>query len=111
MSKVGRGGLGRYSPEAIFRIIVNLPGYVRLYWRLLGDRRVPLFLKVVFILAIVYVVSPVDLIPDFTVPFLGQLDDLVVAVFALRFFLTMSPPEVVTEHMHAIGFEPRNPST
>lgn len=111
MSKAGRGGLGRYSPEAIFRIIVNLPKYVRLYWRLLGDSRVPVSLKVIFILALVYVVSPVDLIPDFTVPFLGQLDDLVVAVFALRFFLTMSPPEVVAEHMRSIGFGPGDTAT
>lgn len=106
MSKVGKGDLSRYSPEAIFRVIVNLPKYLRLYWRLLRDRRVPSYLKGVFILALAYVVSPVDLIPDFTVPFLGQLDDLVVAVFALRFFLTMSPREVVAEHMRSIGFGP-----
>jgi len=111
MSKVGKSGLNRYSPEAIFRVFVNLPKYVRLYWRLFGDRRVSAFLKVVLILALVYVVSPVDLIPDFTVPFLGQLDDLVIAVFALRFFLTMSPAEVVAEHMRAIGFGSGDSST
>lgn len=111
MSKVGKGGLGRYSSGAIFRVVVNLPKYVRLYWRLLGDRRVPAFLKVVLILALGYVVSPVDLIPDFTVPFLGQLDDLVVAVFALRFFLTMAPREAVVEHMRSIGFGPGDTAT
>jgi uncharacterized membrane protein YkvA (DUF1232 family) len=43
------------------------------------------------------VVSPVDLIPDF-IPGLGQLDDIVIAAFALDQILNRIPDHIVREH-------------
>ena len=40
------------------------------------DPRVPLVAKVIVILVVAYVLSPIDLIPDF-IPVLGYLDDMV----------------------------------
>ncbi len=92
-----------YSLKSLLRIIPNLPKYVRLYWRLIRDSRVSRWLKLMLLLALAYVVSPIDLIPDYSFPVLGQLDDMAVMVLVLRFFLTASPPQAVEEHMRATG--------
>ncbi len=71
---------------------------LRLAWRLLGDRRVPWFLKLLIPgLALVYMLLPIDVAPDL-LPLLGQLDDLAVIFLAAYFLITMSPPAVVEEH-------------
>ncbi len=56
-----------------------LPGLARLVASLLADRRVPMSAKVVLGFLALYLASPVDLIPDF-IPFVGFLDDLLLAV-------------------------------
>jgi len=92
---------------ALIKVIPKLPRYVRLYWRLIRDSRVSLWLKLMLVLAFIYVVSPFDLIPDYAIPVLGQVDDMAVIVLALRFFLTASPPEALEEHMQATGLGDR----
>jgi len=52
--------------------------------RLLSDPRTPKLPKLAVLLAVAYAVWPLDLLPDFAVPVLGYLDDLVVAWLALR---------------------------
>lgn len=84
------------------RFVYHLPQFVRLYWRLLWDRRVSIWPKALLLLSIVYVLSPVDLIPDF-IPIIGELDDLVVLIAVCRVFIYMCPPEVVQEHVRRIG--------
>lgn len=74
-----------------------LPHFVVLLKRLMTDPRVPLRSKLVFGGMVIYLVSPIDLIPDF-VPGLGQLDDVVVAVLALHSILNRVDASVVTEH-------------
>ncbi len=70
----------------------------RLAWRLLLDPRVATLAKVAIpVLAGLYVLSPVDLIPDM-VPVLGQLDDLAILALAVRLFIALAPPAVVAEH-------------
>ena len=82
-------------------LLFQLPNLLRLYWRLLADRRVPLWPKAVLVGALVYVASPVDLLPDM-LPVLGQLDDLTLIVLVGRSFLWWCPAEVVAEHMRAL---------
>ncbi|MCV5111836.1 DUF1232 domain-containing protein, partial [Escherichia coli] len=61
-----------------------LPNLVVLLGRLLKDARVPAAEKALFAAAIVYVISPLDFIPD-GFPFIGQVDDLyIVALTILR---------------------------
>lgn len=70
----------------------------RLAWRLLLDPRVATLAKIAIpALAIAYVVSPVDLIPD-AIPVVGQLDDLAILGLAVRLFIQLAPPAVVAEH-------------
>lgn len=68
----------------------------RLALRLLGDGRVPRALKAIPILALVYLISPIDLIPD-AIPLLTQIDDLAIILIALKLFIDMAPSEVVAE--------------
>jgi uncharacterized membrane protein YkvA (DUF1232 family) len=82
-------------------LLFQLPNLLRLYWRLLADRRVPLWPKAVLLGAFGYVALPVDLIPDL-MPVIGQLDDLTLLVLVGRAFLWWCPAEVVAEHMRAL---------
>lgn len=98
--------LFRYSlrnPSAVFPFLLSLPKYFRLYWRLLKDRRVPIWPKLIFLAGVIYVIVPMDLIPDFIVPFFGWADDLVVFIAAARMFLRACPQQIVLEHAAEIG--------
>lgn len=77
---------------------------LRLVWRLFFDARVPIFPKLIIPAAIVYIVSPVDLIPDVILG-LGQLDDVGVAFLAIRLFIELCPLAIVEEHRAAIAAE------
>jgi uncharacterized membrane protein YkvA (DUF1232 family) len=74
-----------------------LPNLVRLFKDLATDSRVPARAKVVLAIAGVWLVSPIDLLPEF-LPVIGPLDDAVVAALALRYLVRCSGVEVVREH-------------
>jgi uncharacterized membrane protein YkvA (DUF1232 family) len=82
-------------------LVRTLLSHVRLTLRLLREPRVPRLVKAVPILAVLYVVSPVDVIPD-VIPILGQLDDLGVIVLALETFLKWCPSQAVEFHRSAM---------
>ncbi|MDY6877047.1 MAG: DUF1232 domain-containing protein [Chloroflexota bacterium] len=75
----------------------------RLAWRLFWDRRVPVWAKLIPPAALAYVLSPVDFIPAAIVPGLGQLDDIAVLLIGIKLFVELAPPEVVREHLLALG--------
>ena len=77
--------------------VLMAPRLVRLLWRLTRDPRVPARSKATLVLLGAYLASPVDLIPDF-IPGLGQVDDLVIAAFALDQMLNRVPEDVIKEH-------------
>lgn len=74
---------------------------VELTWRLLNDPRVPLMTKAIPIGALLYVLSPFDIIPDFLIG-IGQLDDVGVLFAAMRLFEAASPEAVVSEYKTSI---------
>ncbi|MGH7278090.1 MAG: YkvA family protein, partial [Candidatus Rokuibacteriota bacterium] len=55
-----------------------LPDVVRLVTRLAGDPVLPRAAKIVLAAALVYIASPIDLVPDF-IPLVGYLDDALLA--------------------------------
>jgi len=61
------------------------------------DPRVPLRIKVVILLIIAYLLSPIDLIPDF-IPVLGYLDDFLLITVGIPILLKMVPNEIMNEH-------------
>lgn len=88
---------GRMSSFLMF-----LPNMVRLLGGLLRDVRVPTAEKALFVAAIVYVISPLDLIPD-VFPFIGQVDDLYVVALVLLRLLNRTEESVVREHWSGGG--------
>jgi uncharacterized membrane protein YkvA (DUF1232 family) len=62
----------------VIQLVRALPGLMRLIAKLVGDPLLPRAAKIALAAAMVYLASPLDLIPDF-IPLLGYLDDLLVA--------------------------------
>jgi uncharacterized membrane protein YkvA (DUF1232 family) len=90
------------SYRHLLTLIPQLPNVGRLCWRLWRDRRVPRYLKAMVVATLLYVLSPVDLIPGFLVPVIGQLDDVTLVLLASYLFVRWSPQEVVHEHLSAL---------
>jgi len=71
--------------DARLRDLVRIvPDVLRLVRHLLADTAVPGRVRVALAVLLVWLVSPIDLIPDF-IPVLGPVDDVVVAVLVLRY--------------------------
>ena len=73
----------------------------RLGVRLIREPRVPALLKAIPVVAALYVISPIDFVPDF-IPVLGQLDDLGIIVAALELFIRLCPSGAQAFHREAI---------
>jgi uncharacterized membrane protein YkvA (DUF1232 family) len=78
-------GLARRLPPGLLRdVAVFLPACVTTARRLRTDPAVPRRAKIALLVAIVWVASPIDLIPEF-LPVIGPLDDVVAVVLLLRY--------------------------
>jgi len=77
--------------------IAELPRFLRLLWGLITDARVSTLDKMLVAGAIAYIVTPIDLIPDF-IPFLGEVDDVYLLVLALRRLLQNAGRSVLLSH-------------
>jgi uncharacterized membrane protein YkvA (DUF1232 family) len=75
---------------------------LKLIWRLMKDPRVNTFLKLLPIGALIYLISPIDLLPGVTFPVIGVLDDAVVLWLGATLFVNLCPDNVVQEHTDAI---------
>jgi uncharacterized membrane protein YkvA (DUF1232 family) len=70
--------------------------------RLMIDRRIPLWKKAIPVLALVYVISPLDLIPDVLIG-LGQLDDLGILLGSIQLFKSTIPDYILREHLEVLA--------
>ena len=83
--------------EILQEIALFLPRFAVLLKRLMTDPRVPRRNKWIAGGVLAYLVTPIDIVPDF-VPGLGQLDDVVVVLLALHGLLNRVDEEVILEH-------------
>ena len=99
--------MARRSPLGFLRSLNTLaylplaskaPTYGRLVYALLRDDRIPWSKKAVLALGAAYVVSPVDLVPEF-IPIIGALDDVAVIVLTLDIFLESVPRALMDEKL------------
>lgn len=65
-------------------LVAFVPDLVRLVRSLITDRTVPMAVRAALVVLLAWLLSPIDLIPEF-IPVLGPLDDVVVAVIVLRY--------------------------
>jgi uncharacterized membrane protein YkvA (DUF1232 family) len=75
---------------------------VKLILRLMGDKRVNFLLKLLPVGALIYLVSPIDLIPGAVLPVIGALDDAAVLWLGVTLFVALCPEDVVQEHLNAL---------
>ena len=83
-----------------------LRGFVnrlKLIAKLMGDRRVSVFLKLLPLASVAYFISPVDLAPAVVLPVIGVLDDAAILWFGSTLFVELCPPNVVDEHMKELN--------
>ena len=69
---------------AVGEVIATVPDVVRLLRDIVTDRSAPLGVRLVLVGLLAWILSPIDLIPEF-IPVLGPIDDVVVAIVALRY--------------------------
>jgi uncharacterized membrane protein YkvA (DUF1232 family) len=83
-------------------LLMSLVSRVRLATRLLREPRVPLAIKAVPLAALVYLIVPLDLVPDFLLV-LGELDDLGFILVAIEIFVRLCPAAPAAFHKAAIA--------
>ena len=89
--------LARRLPPGLLRDLAGfLPACVTTTRRLRRDPRVPRRVKWAVVFAGLWVLSPLDLIPEF-LPVIGPLDDVVVVALVLRYAARRIPRQVLVE--------------
>ena len=78
----------------------------QLAWKLLMDPQVSPLVKLVPLATLLYIISPVDFIPEAIFGPLGLTDDLVLLLFGVRGFIALCPPAVVEWYRQQIGGNP-----
>jgi hypothetical protein len=90
------------GPLQVRGLLLFLPQFARVFWRLITDERVSLVAKAVPLLGILALISPPLLELDF-IPIIGELDWIVVLLLCLKVFIWLCPPDVVREHVSNIA--------
>jgi uncharacterized membrane protein YkvA (DUF1232 family) len=85
------------DPTRLRAVLRLLPDVVRLLRRLAADPEVPRGVRIRLVLLTAYLISPLDLIPDF-VPVIGYADDAIVVAIALRSVIRHAGYEPISRH-------------
>ena len=91
------GVKGRFEPHALRGALRLLPDLLRLLKRLAADPTLPRGVRIRLWLLLAYLITPIDLVPDF-VPVIGYADDAIIVAVALRSVVHHSGPEAITRH-------------
>ena len=83
--------------DAILKYAFILPDIIALFYRLFKDNRVPIKIKIIVGAVIGYLASPIDILPDF-LPFIGQIDDIALAFYALNKIINEIPTNIIIEN-------------
>jgi hypothetical protein len=90
------------NPMRIRGLLLYLPHFARVFYRLMSDQRVSLIAKAVPFLGLLVLFTPPALELDF-IPGIGQLDWVLVGYVSLKIFLWLCPADVVREHVARVG--------
>jgi uncharacterized membrane protein YkvA (DUF1232 family) len=85
--------------------LLNLPAVARVFWALYRDRRVPVWLKVSALAGVVYIFSPLDIIPD-AITGIGLLDDILLSLLMMQTFIDLAPRDVMLDHCMRLNIDP-----
>ncbi|UZX04805.1 DUF1232 domain-containing protein [Arthrobacter sp. CDRTa11] len=89
----------RRHPETVTlkEALRMLPDLLRLIRRLAEDRTLALGIRVRLVLLLAYLLSPIDLVPDF-IPVIGYADDAIIVAMVLRSVLRRAGPDALGRH-------------
>jgi uncharacterized membrane protein YkvA (DUF1232 family) len=90
------------EPNVVISWLKELVRQARLAWRLFWDPRVPWWTKTIPPATLLYIFSPVDILPDVALG-LGQLDDIAIFLLGVKLFVELCPTDLVHEHLKALG--------
>jgi uncharacterized membrane protein YkvA (DUF1232 family) len=82
--------------------LMLIPNFLKLLVRLFKDKRTPVAEKALLVGAIVYVISPLDFLPD-VIPFVGQIDDLYLVSLTILRLLSRTDDQTLREHWDGPG--------
>lgn len=85
--------------------MLQVHNIARLFLALQGDTRVSPLLKLQAWCGLVYIFSPLDIMPEMFTG-IGLLDDIIVALIIMQAMLELAPRHVVDEHCARIGIRP-----
>ncbi len=85
----------KYEKLAEYAMIV--PDIIALFYRLFRDKRIGIKNKLLIGGITAYLVSPIDILPDF-IPFIGQIDDIAIAFFGLNTIINEVPENIILEN-------------
>lgn len=85
------------DPTRLKDVLRLIPDVIRLLRRLAGDPTLPRGVRVRLVLLVGYLISPLDLVPDF-IPVVGYADDAVVVALVLRSVTRSAGPEALDRH-------------
>ena len=71
-----------------------------------ADKRTPLTAKILIGLTVSYLLSPIDLLPDF-IPFIGLIDDLIIVPLLIALSIKLIPQAVLTEARQNVRDNPQ----
>lgn len=92
------GGRGGREGASVMSMVRDLPAYAKLLARLAVDPRVSKVDKGIVAAVLVYLVSPVDLVPDWVFPVVGQIEDVYLLALALSRLMNNAGMEVLLDH-------------
>jgi uncharacterized membrane protein YkvA (DUF1232 family) len=86
--------------RALVKRIAGLPlrRKLALALALARDSRIPLAVRGLPVLTVLYLAMPLDIVPDF-IPVLGQLDDVLVVILAVAVLFRFTPRAVIESHL------------
>jgi uncharacterized membrane protein YkvA (DUF1232 family) len=84
-------------------LLASIVRRLALVWRLFTDERVSWPIKTIPVLTALYILSPVDLMPELVTGPVGGIDDLAALLLGLNLFIELSPPEIVREHLRQLS--------
>lgn len=87
-----------HDGASLMSIVRDVPAYLTLLARLARDPRVSKVDKAIVAAVLVYLVSPIDLVPDWVVPVVGQMEDIYLLALALSRLVNNAGMEVLLDH-------------
>ena len=92
----------KHERGVLIEAITLIPNFLKLLYRLIKDPRAPLAEKALLAGTIIYVISPLDFIPDM-IPFIGQVDDLYLVSLVVLRLLSRTNDDILREHWDGGG--------